>query len=373
MMIENPEALKLWLTAALAPLCDADPVVLAKHVLALLNKENPESELRGAMCDELDVFLQQETKGFVDQLFVTLETKSYLQRSPTSRSRSRSPNRDRDRTARRSRDHATINNRRNDRSRSPPRRPSSRPPVVAPGFDLPPVGAPAQALIVPPPWFQRVQCAHFRDHSRCPRGDLCYYVTGPYQPDEDLWESLDMPGRDPPQNPQQPPLGNYQPPPPGSPPVVPTPETEFPDDQEHMFDQNATIKETDEDEDDLASEMINVEPATPTEEEGNNNGQSTDGLSGTQIIVTASTPMVENECFDPTDEKTSDVKENEMEQEFGEEMEPPPPPAPEPSTTETSSSSLDQPLPPPAPIADEAVVSKGFVDEFVQLETAKES
>jgi hypothetical protein len=28
-----------------------------------------------------------------------------------------------------------------------------------------------------------------------------------------------------------PPLGNYQPPPPGSPPVVPTPETEFPDDQ----------------------------------------------------------------------------------------------------------------------------------------------
>lgn len=124
-------------------------------------------------------------------------------------------------------------------------------------------------------------------------------------------------------------------PPPGSPPVVPTfllpperviitqptPETEFPDDHgttivhhfhlvdlmlidifsndqaEHMFDQNATIKETDEDEDDLASEMINVEPgthvpfnsirissvqffviffsATPTEEEGNNNGQVT--------------------------------------------------------------------------------------------------
>jgi hypothetical protein len=83
--------------------------------------------------------------------------------------------------------------------------------------------------------------------------------------------------------------------------------------------------------------------------------------------------MVQNEfkCFDPTDEKTSDDKENEMEQEFGEEMEPPS--APEPSTTETSSLSLDQPLPPPAPIADETVVSKGFVNEFVQLETAKES
>ena len=34
------------------------------------------------MCDQLDVFLQQETKGFVDKLFVTLETKSYLQSNP---------------------------------------------------------------------------------------------------------------------------------------------------------------------------------------------------------------------------------------------------------------------------------------------------
>ena len=83
--------------------------------------------------------------------------------------------------------------------------------------------------------------------------------------------------------------------------------------------------------------------------------------------------MVENEfkCFNPTDEKTSADKENVMEQEFGEDMEPPPPPAPEPSTTELSSSSQDQPFPPPAPNMD--VVSKGFEDEFVQLETAKES
>jgi hypothetical protein len=34
----------------------------------------------------------------------------------------------------------------------------------------------------------------------------------------------------------------------------------FHDQAEHIFDQNATIKETDEDEDDLASEMVNVEP-----------------------------------------------------------------------------------------------------------------
>jgi hypothetical protein len=84
--------------------------------------------------------------------------------------------------------------------------------------------------------------------------------------------------------------------------------------------------------------------------------------------------MVENEfkCFNPTDEKTSDDKENVMEQEFGEDMEPPPPPAPEPSTTELPSSSQDQPFPPPAP-SNMDVVSKGFEDEFVQLETAKES
>ena len=62
--------------------CDADPAALAKYVLALAKKEKPESELRGAMCDQLDVFLQQETKGFVDKLFNTLETKSYLQSNP---------------------------------------------------------------------------------------------------------------------------------------------------------------------------------------------------------------------------------------------------------------------------------------------------
>ena len=35
------------------------------------------------MIDQLDVFLQQETRGFVDKLFVTLANKSYLQSVPT--------------------------------------------------------------------------------------------------------------------------------------------------------------------------------------------------------------------------------------------------------------------------------------------------
>jgi hypothetical protein len=111
---------------------------------------------------------------------------------PSSRSRSRSPNRGR--TAR------TIGSSSRSRSplhqSSPLRRPSPRPPA------LPPVGAPAPALLDPPPWFHNFQCPHFRDHSQCPRGNLCPYVTVPYQPDLQLMEALYMPGRDPPQNPQ---------------------------------------------------------------------------------------------------------------------------------------------------------------------------
>lgn len=55
---------------------------MAKYVLALAKKEKPESELRVAMIDQLDVFLQQETRGFVDKLFITLDSKSYLQSNP---------------------------------------------------------------------------------------------------------------------------------------------------------------------------------------------------------------------------------------------------------------------------------------------------
>lgn len=86
--------------------------------------------------------------------------------------------------------------------------------------------------------------------------------------------------------------------------------------------------------------------------------------------------MVEHEfrCFDAVDETANDEKEKETEQDFGDDgMEPPPPPAPEPSTAEISCQ--DQPLP-PVTVAEEAkteTVNRGFEDEFVQLETAKES
>ncbi|CAG7718477.1 unnamed protein product [Allacma fusca] len=78
MFIENAESLRSWLTSVLQPLCDADPAALAKYVLALIKKDRPDQELKQSMIDQLDVFLQQETKGFVDLLFRTLANKSYI-------------------------------------------------------------------------------------------------------------------------------------------------------------------------------------------------------------------------------------------------------------------------------------------------------
>ncbi|XP_066593102.1 RNA-binding protein 26 isoform X2 [Prorops nasuta] len=78
MIIENPDQFKAWLTAVLEPLCDADPAALAKYVYALVKKDKTLEELRGGMVEQLDVFLQNETKNFVELLFKTLETQEYV-------------------------------------------------------------------------------------------------------------------------------------------------------------------------------------------------------------------------------------------------------------------------------------------------------
>ncbi|XP_052748954.1 zinc finger protein swm isoform X2 [Galleria mellonella] len=78
MIIENPDAFKSWLTSILEPLCDADPAALAKYVYALVKKDKPLDELRDGMLDQLDVFLQHETKPFVDMLFKSLDSHEYL-------------------------------------------------------------------------------------------------------------------------------------------------------------------------------------------------------------------------------------------------------------------------------------------------------
>ncbi|KAM6123047.1 RNA-binding protein 27-like isoform 4-T4 [Phoenicopterus ruber ruber] len=78
MIIENVDALKSWLAKLLEPICDADPSALANYVVALVKKDKPEKELKAFCADQLDVFLQKETSGFVDKLFESLYTKSYL-------------------------------------------------------------------------------------------------------------------------------------------------------------------------------------------------------------------------------------------------------------------------------------------------------
>lgn len=78
MHINNPDALKTWLTEVLEPLCDADPAALARYVLALLKKDKPEKELRDCMKEQLDVFLAHETEPFLERLFRAIKSEEYI-------------------------------------------------------------------------------------------------------------------------------------------------------------------------------------------------------------------------------------------------------------------------------------------------------
>ncbi|XP_057216774.1 RNA-binding protein 27 isoform X2 [Triplophysa rosa] len=90
MIIDNVDALKSWLAKLLEPICDADPTALANYVVALVKKDKPEKELRALCADQLDVFLQKETTGFVNNLFECLTTKNYLG-NPPAKEESKTP------------------------------------------------------------------------------------------------------------------------------------------------------------------------------------------------------------------------------------------------------------------------------------------
>ena len=74
-----------WLSAVLEPLCDAEPNALAKYVLALIKKDKPATEVRQSMEDQMEVFLQENTAPFIDELFKTLENKDYLDGPPAEK------------------------------------------------------------------------------------------------------------------------------------------------------------------------------------------------------------------------------------------------------------------------------------------------
>ncbi len=58
--------------------CEADPETLTKYVLALIRKDKPVEELKESMPSQMEVFLQSETKAFVELLFKQLESKDYI-------------------------------------------------------------------------------------------------------------------------------------------------------------------------------------------------------------------------------------------------------------------------------------------------------
>jgi RNA-binding protein 26 len=62
--------------------CDADPAALSKYVIALIKKDKPQTELKTSMENQMEVFLQAETEGFITALFGIIETKEYVNMPP---------------------------------------------------------------------------------------------------------------------------------------------------------------------------------------------------------------------------------------------------------------------------------------------------
>ncbi|TMW58372.1 hypothetical protein Poli38472_009931 [Pythium oligandrum] len=74
---ESKELMREWLVRSLEPVCDADPEVLSKYVLALV-QNNPHKEgLQETCITKLEEFLGDETTPFVARLFRALETGEY--------------------------------------------------------------------------------------------------------------------------------------------------------------------------------------------------------------------------------------------------------------------------------------------------------
>jgi RNA-binding protein 26 len=60
-------ALKSYLEKELAPICDADPKVLADYILALLKHDYPIADLRRNIAKDLTEFMA--FKGFSEKVF----------------------------------------------------------------------------------------------------------------------------------------------------------------------------------------------------------------------------------------------------------------------------------------------------------------
>ncbi|KAI8052230.1 hypothetical protein BDF22DRAFT_687200 [Syncephalis plumigaleata] len=70
--------LKDRLASELEPICDADPVVLADYVIALLKNDKPRDEMRELCVSQLEDFLSEYTVSFVDNLLNMMTTLDFL-------------------------------------------------------------------------------------------------------------------------------------------------------------------------------------------------------------------------------------------------------------------------------------------------------
>ncbi|KAI8819889.1 uncharacterized protein EV422DRAFT_568343 [Fimicolochytrium jonesii] len=72
-----------YLVAQLAPICDADPSVLADYVMALLRHDQPIDGLKTLCISQLEDFLKESTGPFVNSLFDTVLSEGYAREDGT--------------------------------------------------------------------------------------------------------------------------------------------------------------------------------------------------------------------------------------------------------------------------------------------------
>ncbi|EJT98931.1 hypothetical protein DACRYDRAFT_101554 [Dacryopinax primogenitus] len=82
--VARGDTLRPWLVSTLEPICDADPVVLADYVIALLRHDGEEQQLRELFASQLEDFLDQEAPAFVDKLFKEMSTRGMVVRQNTA-------------------------------------------------------------------------------------------------------------------------------------------------------------------------------------------------------------------------------------------------------------------------------------------------
>ncbi|KAI2794718.1 hypothetical protein POX_a01319 [Penicillium oxalicum] len=66
---EEAENVKTWVVKRLEDISDADSDVLADYVLALIRSDAPDDEIKETSIENLEDFLRENTKSFVDELF----------------------------------------------------------------------------------------------------------------------------------------------------------------------------------------------------------------------------------------------------------------------------------------------------------------